>query len=141
MTKFGYDSLNFAKMFTLPVNAKRENFVFFDSIWLQSSLKWLKLPKLPICDIFASLLCLGHVFFAIFKDRVFPSFFSTSTMFTWFSAITNSISIGHFTPLCKYLTLKPKKIRFVSEETKQKDGELLFSFRFDVKVYLDSPLF
>ena len=31
MTKFRYDSLKFAKMFTLPINAKRENFAFFDS--------------------------------------------------------------------------------------------------------------
>ena len=33
MTKFGYDSLNFVKMFTLlPINAKRENFAFLDNI-------------------------------------------------------------------------------------------------------------
>ena len=75
MTKFGYDSLNFLKIFTLPVNAKRGNFAFFDNIWLQSNLKSLKSSKLPICDIFASLLCLVHVFFAIFKDHVFISLF------------------------------------------------------------------
>ena len=56
MTKFGYESLNFAKMFTLPINAKRENFAFFDNTWLQSNLKSLKSSKLPIYDIFASLL-------------------------------------------------------------------------------------
>ena len=64
MTKFGYDSLNFAKMYTLQINAKRENFAFLDNMWLQS----LNLSKLPIYDTFASLLCLLYVF-----DRVFTS--------------------------------------------------------------------
>ena len=73
MTKFGYDSLNFAKIFTLPIYAKRENFTFFDNIWFQSILKSLKSSKLS--DIFASLLCLVHVLFAMFKDRVFTSLF------------------------------------------------------------------
>ena len=63
MTKFGYDSLNFAKMFTLPINAKRENFAFFTNICLQSKVKSLKWSKLPICDIFASVVYLVHVFF------------------------------------------------------------------------------
>ena len=75
ITKFGYDSLNFAKMFTLPINAKRQNFAFFDKIWLQSNLKSFKSSKLPNCDIFASLSCLVHVFFATCKDRVFTSLF------------------------------------------------------------------
>ena len=99
MTKFGNDSLNFAKIFTLPINAKRENFAFFTNICLQSNLKSLKSSKLPICDIFSSLLCLVHVFFAIFKDLVFTSLFSSSRMFTF--SITNSIAIGQFTPLCE----------------------------------------
>ena len=77
MTKFGYDSVNFAKMFTLPINAKTENVTFFTNVCLQSNLKSLKSSKLPICDIFSSLLCLVHVFFAIFKDRVFTSLFSS----------------------------------------------------------------
>ena len=65
MIKFDYGSLNFAKMFTLPINAKKENFALFTNtcICLQSNLKSLKLSKLPICDKFSSLLCLVYVFF------------------------------------------------------------------------------
>ena len=73
MTKF--DSMNFAKMFTLPFNAQRENFAFFDNTWLQSNLKSPKSSKLPIYDKLSSLLCLVNVFFTIFEDRVFTSLF------------------------------------------------------------------
>ena len=75
MTNFGYDSLDFAKMFTLPINAKRENLAFFANTWLQSKLISLKSSKRSIYDTFASLLYLVHVFFAIFKYRVFTSLF------------------------------------------------------------------
>ena len=80
MTKFGYDSLNFANMFTLPINPKRENFAFLTNICLQSNLKLLKSSKLPtcICDIFSSLLCLVHIAFAIFKDRYLKNVCSQS---------------------------------------------------------------
>ena len=64
MTKFGYDSLNFAKTFALPINAKRENFT---NICLQSNLKSLKSSKLPICDIFSSFLCLVHIILRYLK--------------------------------------------------------------------------
>ena len=66
MTKFGYDSLNFANMFTLPINAKRQKFAFFHDICLQSNVKSLKSSKLSFCYIFSSLSCLVHVLFAIF---------------------------------------------------------------------------
>ena len=99
MTKFGYDSLNFAKMFTLPIKAKRRKLCIFTNACLQSNLKSLNnVSKLPICDIISSLLCLMHVFFAIFKDRV-HKLVSGSRMFI--VSITNSIAIGQFTPLCE----------------------------------------
>ena len=75
MTKFGYDSLNFAKMFTLPINAKRENFVFFDNIWLQSNLNHL-IRQNVLLVIFSLPFCVWCMYvFAIFKDHVFTSLF------------------------------------------------------------------
>ena len=79
----------FSKMFTSPIG---EKLPFFTNICLQSNLKSLKSSKLPICDIFSSLLCLVHVVSPIFKDRVLTSLFSGSRMFTF--SITNSIAIG-----------------------------------------------
>ena len=32
MNKFGYESLNFVRMFTLAINAKKEKFAFSDNI-------------------------------------------------------------------------------------------------------------
>ena len=98
MTKFGYDSLNFAKMFTLPINAKRRKLCIFTNTYLQSNLKSLNtLSKLPICDIISSLLCLMHVFFAIFKDRVHKLVFQLEDVY-----ILNYIEIGQFqAPPCK----------------------------------------
>ena len=75
MTKFGHDSFNFAKMFTLAINANRENVAFFDNVWLPSNLKSLKSSKIPIYNTFASLLSVVRVFFPIFKGRVFTSLF------------------------------------------------------------------
>ena len=62
-------------MFTLAINANRENVAFFDNIWFPSNLKSLKSSKLPIYDTFASLLSVVRVFFPIFKDPVFTSLF------------------------------------------------------------------
>ena len=72
MTKFGYNSLNFAKIFTF--NAKREN---FNNIWLQSNLNHLSRQNfLFVISSLLLKLCLVHVFFfMIFKDCVFTSLF------------------------------------------------------------------
>ena len=102
MTKFGHDSLNFAKMFTLAIYANRENFAFFDNIWLPSNLKSLKSSKLPIYDTFASLLCLVRVLFFLqylkilcsqvcfFSSRMY-AFVITNSIFDWLLYLTMQI--------------------------------------------------
>ena len=70
-----YYSMNFAKMFTLQINAKNMTFAFLYNIFIQSNLKSLKSSGISICGTFSFPFVFVIIIFAIFKDRVFTSLF------------------------------------------------------------------